>query len=91
MRWSTSAGKPLEYSFDQRYTNCTKEEAIALLESTTKPIVYTIGWEYRHPNTHRKPITKEMAVDLLKTYPMINVKVEDTCVHVQKLDALDME
>lgn len=84
------AGKPLKYSFDARYTNCTKEEALRLLETTDKPIVYTLGLEFRGPATHRVPMSREEAVKKLKSAALVDVDEETDCVHVNEMTGSDM-
>lgn len=54
----------IEYSFVERYSNSTKEEARALLETTDKKILYTHGLKFRNPATKDVPVTNEKALEL---------------------------
>jgi len=85
-----SAGKLLKYSFDSRYANCTKDEAVRLLETTEKPIVYTLGLEFRGPGTHRVPMAREEAIKKLKSAAVVDVDEEKDCVHVNEMTGSDM-
>ena len=62
----------------------------AVVETTDKPIVYTFGYEYKHPTTHRKPITKEEAVKIVLNESLLDAKEEDECIHLNAFSTNDM-
>lgn len=78
----------LEMSFYDGTLN--RDMLIAVIETTDKPIVYTYGYEYRQPTTHRKPVTKEEALNIVKTEGWLDATEEETCIHLNAFSANDM-
>lgn len=62
----------------------------AVIETTEKPIVYTYGYEYRQPTTHRKPVTKEEALNIVKKESLLDAKEEEHCIHLNAYSSNDM-
>lgn len=81
--------KLLNYSFCSK-GNCTKEEIKALIDTTDKPFVYTVGLEYRGPTIHRKHITREEAISIYNKDDQLEITEEKYCVHLNELTANDM-
>lgn len=81
--------KLLKYSFCSK-GNCTKEEIKNLIDTTDKPFVYTVGFEYRSPTTHRKHITREEAVKIYTTEAQLDITEEKHCIHLNEFTANDM-
>ena len=63
---------------------------ISVIESTEKPIVYTYGFAFRHPTTHRKPITKEEAVKIVNEEYLLDAEEEENCLHINAFSSNDM-
>ena len=83
--------KLLKYCFcSKEHGNCTKEEIVSLVEKTDKPFVYTYGLAYRNPTTHRKPISKEEAVNKVKSNGMIDITEETEVIHIEEFSENDM-
>lgn len=83
--------KLLKYCFcSKEHGNCTKEEIISLVEKTDKPFVYTYGLAYRNPTTHRKPMSKEEAVNKVKSNGMIDITEEAEVIHIEEFSENDM-
>lgn len=83
--------KLLKYCFcSKEHGNCTKEEIVSLVEKTDKPFVYTYGLSYRNPTTHRKPISKEEAVNKVKSNGMIDITEEAEVIHIEEFSENDM-
>ena len=80
--------KPLDMSFYNGTVN--KALAIKRVMETVKPLVYTLGFEYRHPTTHRVPIDKVKAVQLIQGNGYLDIKEEDTCIHLNEFSDNDM-
>lgn len=76
--------------WNDKYGNATEEEAIELLRTTNKPIVYTHGLEYRKPATHRVPITREKALEEANKYGF-NLTEEENCVHLNTFSGSDWD
>lgn len=82
--------KPLyEYSFCSK-GNCTKEEIKKLLETTDKPFVYTVGFEYKKPTTHRVWINRDKALEIFNKESQLDITEEKYCVHINEFTANDM-
>lgn len=79
----------LKYSFMSKYSNCSKEDIIKLIEETDKGFVYTYGFEYRNPTTHRVPITKEKALEYVKD-TVVNITEEDNQIHINRYSDNDL-
>lgn len=60
------------------------------IRSTDKPIVYTIGYEYKHPTTHRKPISKNDALKIANEEFYLDVDEEPECLHLNAYTDNDM-
>lgn len=72
-----------------KYSNCTKEEAINLIETTDKEFRYTYGLEYRKPTTHRVLISREKALEYAKE-SMTDITEEENCIHINRFGEMDM-
>jgi hypothetical protein len=68
----------------------SKDEIVALVETTDKPFVYTYGLAYRNPTTHRKPISKDEAISFVKTKGMIDITEEAEVIHIEEFSENDM-
>ena len=66
-----------------------KKKAEEFIKNTDKPIVYTYGFEYRNPTTHRKPISKEKAIQILNE-EWCDLTEEENDVHLNAFSANDM-
>lgn len=80
--------KPLDMSFYKGTIN--KALAIKRVMETDKQLVYTLGYEYRHPTTHRVPIDKVKAVQLIQGIGYLDIKEEETCIHLNEFSDNDM-
>ena len=67
-----------------------RETLRAVIDTTDKEIVFTYGYEYRHPTTHRKPITKEEAKEIVNKESLLDATEEETCIHLNAFSSNDM-
>lgn len=67
-----------------------RKEAMKLVSDTDKKLVYTYGYEYRNPITHRKPITLDEAIDKIKNESLLDITEEEDCIHLNAFSSNDM-
>ena len=78
----------LKLSFYSRTSH--RDQLKKFIVNTEKPIVYTYGFEYRHPTTHRKPVDKEQALSIVRTQYYLDATEEDDCLHLNAYSDNDM-
>lgn len=66
------------------------EVAKAEIARSEKPCVFTYGYEWKNPTTHRAPVDKEWIYKLLDTESWLRITEEKDVFHIQKFDANDM-
>lgn len=66
------------------------DELDKVIRETAKPIVYTYGFEYRHPTTHRVPISKEKALEICHSGDYLDATEEENCLHLNAFSSNDM-
>ena len=64
--------------------------AEVIFEKTKRPLIYTHGYEYRHPTTCRKPIGIEDAMRILKDNSYLDISFEEECIHLNTFSSNDM-
>jgi len=64
--------------------------AIDTILNSNKPCVYTHGLEYRHPTTCRVPISKEKAIEIIKSPNTVDVEEEADVFHINTLSGNDL-
>ena len=79
-----------KYSFYGNKYRKTSEEIESFIKETKKPIVYTYGFGYRNPTTHRVPITKEEAMQKINKNGLTDITEEEEVVHVNQYSENDM-
>ena len=67
-----------------------KDDVIAYVKESDKPCVYTYGFEYRHPTTHRVPLTKDEAIEKIKKNSFVDVTEEKDVIHINAYSDNDM-
>lgn len=67
-----------------------KLEALNLINTTEKLCVYTEGYEYRNPTTHRKPLSKQEAIDLIQNGETMDITEEENVIHINEFSCNDM-
>lgn len=73
------------------YNGTLKRDVLkAVIETTEKPIVYTYGYAWKNPTIHRKPVTKEQALDIVKEEDLLDAKEEESCIHLNAFSSNDM-
>jgi len=85
------ANKNLLYTFstnDGKFKD--KNDAINYIEKLDKPCVYTYGLEYKHPTTHRVPVTKEEAIEKIKNNSLVDITEETDVIHINAYSSNDM-
>ena len=79
--------------YDKTFGKYTKEEVIKKIEESEDgeyKYEYTIGLEYRSPTTCHVPITKEEAINKIKTNSLVDVDLKDNIIHVNTFTTNDM-
>lgn len=83
-------GKYVNYTFYANGRPCTpKDVVVYVLNNTTKPILYTHGFEYKSPTIHNVPITKESAIQKLNK-DWCDVREYVDCIKVNTYSENDM-
>lgn len=67
-----------------------RNELTEFIRTTEKPILYTIGFAYRHPTTYRKPISKYDALKIAKDECYLDADEEQGCLHLNAYTENDM-
>ena len=62
----------------------------AFIETTEKPIVYTVGYAFRHPTTYREPVSKKEALKIVDRESLLDANEEETCLHLNSFTSSDM-
>lgn len=78
----------LKMSFCDRTMN--REILSNFINMTDKPIKYTYGLGYRGPTTHRVPVNKERALEIVKNESLLDATEEAECLHLNAYSANDM-
>lgn len=65
-------------------------EAIEYINNSEKECVYTCGYEWKNPTTHRVPVTKEWVESFFKKESWIKITEEDEIFHIQSFSSNDM-
>ena len=67
-----------------------RKEAKEFIKNSSKPCVYTYGLGFRNPTTHRKPITKEKALEIIDNEGFLDITEETTVIHLNAFSENDM-
>lgn len=79
------------YSFYGNYGEYTKEQVLEMINEKDYKFEYTYGLEYRKPTTYHEPISKEKAVEMIKTLGMIDIELLDNdTIHINEVSSNDM-
>ena len=79
-----------EHSFYYPEKRKTFEEITEFINETSKPIVFTYGYEYRHPTIHRVPICKDDVLFKIENNGLIDIIEEEEVIHVNQFSDNDM-
>ena len=66
------------------------DELDDFIRTTDKQIVYTYGFEYRRPTTHRVPIGKDRALEICHSGDFLDATEEENCLHLNTFSDNDM-
>lgn len=66
--------------------NAAKE----FVQKINKPCVYTYGLSYRRPMTHRAPISKERALEIIVKKSLLDITEEEKVIHLNAYSENDM-
>ncbi len=66
------------------------EVAKAEIAKSDKPCVFTSGYEWKNPTTHRVPVEKDWVYKLIDTESWLRIREEKEVIHIQKFSANDM-
>lgn len=80
--------RPIDMSF--YYGTLNKEILKAFIEKTDKPIRYTYGLKYRNPTTLNVPVSKERALQIVDSQPLLDAKELDDCLDLNAYSDNDM-
>lgn len=78
----------LNMSFYDGTLNVTK--AIAIIQKTSRKCRYTYGLKYRNPTTRDVIITKEKAIEKIKTGSLIDIHFREDVIDINEYSANDM-
>ena len=67
-----------------------RNKAREFVNITDKKLVYTYGFEYRNPTTHRVPIDKERALELISHESYLDITEEEDFIHFNAFSSNDM-
>ena len=67
-----------------------REIAKNIIVNSDKPCLYTYGLGYRNPTTNHKPISKEEALEIIKTKSLLDITEHDDCFHLNAYSSNDM-
>lgn len=67
-----------------------RSELVKFIQTTTKPILYTYGFAYRHPTTYKKPVTVDEAVQIVKEEFYLDADEYDEYLHLNAFSSNDM-
>lgn len=70
--------------------NWNTDAAINFITTTTKPIRFTYGLEYRNPTTYRVPMKKDDAITVIKARGLVDINEYDDFVLVNEFSSNDM-
>lgn len=71
-------------------SSLAKLEIANYIEASNKPCVYTYGFEFKNPTTHRKKITKQQAIDKVLSYGIVDITEETDVIHINEFSDNDM-
>lgn len=77
---------------DMDFYNGSLDPEVAKTEiaKSDKPCVFTYGYEWKSPTTHRLPVEKDWVYELIDTESWLRITEEKEVIHIQKFDANDM-
>lgn len=67
-----------------------KKVAAAYVSATDKPLLYTYGYEYRNPSTHRVPVEKDLALVVIERESYLDIQFETDYVHLNAFSENDL-
>lgn len=66
------------------------EELVAYIELTSKPIIFTLGLDYKKPTHYKEEVTLEQFKNYLEQYPYRTVIEYDDCIYLHSYTDNDM-
>lgn len=73
------------------YNNTLKRDELKkFIEHYEKPILFTFGFEYRHPTTHRKKISTEEALRIVDGFSFLDAEETEEYLHLNAFSENDM-
>ena len=78
----------MKMSFYDGTLNEAKAKEFVL--ASDKPCIYTYGLGFRSPTTHRKPITKEQALEIIDKEGFLDITEETNVIHLNAFSDNDM-
>lgn len=67
-----------------------RAKAKKFIQTTDKPLKYTYGLGYRNPTTHRKPISKAEALEIIEKESLLDIDENTDFVHLNAYSSNDM-
>lgn len=67
-----------------------RDSVKSFIESTTKPIVLTVGFKWKNPRTLMKPISKEKALNIVEKDMWIDVDERSNELEITQYSQNDM-
>lgn len=80
----------LYYSFMSKNSNASKEEALELLKTTDKDILYTYGLRFRNPTTMDVLVSKERALEIFNSNSTCDVKEYEDHIRLNAYGEMDL-
>ena len=88
--------KAIEYTGNETlrmsFYNGTLDRSMAkgIIRNTTRPVVYTYGFEYRDPTINHKPIEKTAAYGIIDKESFLDIDFRDDLIHLNAYSCNDM-
>lgn len=67
-----------------------KDVAKDFIANSNKQCIYTYGFAYRNPTTHKVPINKDKALQIIDKESYLDVKEEEKVIHLNAYSSNDM-
>ena len=75
---------------DGRYIPLDKKRLEKAIRETKRRITYTYGLGYRNPVTNRKPVSKERALEIVRTEGWLDARATADEIHLNAYSENDM-
>lgn len=67
-----------------------REKLITEIKNTKKPIKYTYGFGYRNPTIHKKPVSVDEAIEIVRKQSLLDAEEYEEYIHLNAYSDNDM-